>query len=54
MRTPETVAYKFGNAAACYALEGSVAITGALVQWLRTAWDDREEFRCELPRDLSA
>jgi glycerol kinase len=30
-----TVAYKFGNAAAKYALEGSVAITGALVQWLR-------------------
>jgi glycerol kinase len=30
-----TVAYKFGNAGACYALEGSVAITGALVQWLR-------------------
>ena len=30
-----TVAYKFGDAAACYALEGSVAITGALVQWLR-------------------
>jgi glycerol kinase len=30
-----TVAYKFGNAAARYALEGSVAITGALVQWLR-------------------
>jgi glycerol kinase len=30
-----TVAYKFGKAAACYALEGSVAITGALVQWLR-------------------
>src|SRR6266852_4887390 len=30
-----TVAYKFGSAAACYALEGSVAITGALVQWLR-------------------
>jgi glycerol kinase len=30
-----TVAYKFGRAAACYALEGSVAITGALVQWLR-------------------
>src|SRR6266436_2197386 len=25
-----TVAYKLGNAAACYALEGSVAITGAL------------------------
>ncbi len=30
-----TVAYKFGNGAAHYALEGSVAITGALVQWLR-------------------
>lgn len=30
-----TVAYKLGDAAACYALEGSVAIAGALVQWLR-------------------
>jgi len=30
-----TVAYKFGNAPARYALEGSIAITGALVQWLR-------------------
>jgi glycerol kinase len=30
-----TVAYKFGATAACYALEGSVAIAGALVQWLR-------------------
>jgi glycerol kinase len=30
-----TVAYKLGSAAACFALEGSVAITGALVQWLR-------------------
>jgi glycerol kinase len=30
-----TVAYKFGNGPAQYALEGSVAITGALVQWLR-------------------
>ena len=30
-----TVAYKFGKAPAHYALEGSVAITGALVQWLR-------------------
>jgi glycerol kinase len=30
-----TVAYKFGNEPARYALEGSVAITGALVQWLR-------------------
>jgi glycerol kinase len=30
-----TVAYRFGDAPACYALEGSIAITGALVQWLR-------------------
>jgi glycerol kinase len=30
-----TVAYKFGNQAVRYALEGSVAVTGALVQWLR-------------------
>jgi glycerol kinase len=30
-----TVAYKFGGAPACYALEGGVAIAGALVQWLR-------------------
>ena len=30
-----TVAYKFGSAAAHYALEGGVAIAGALVQWLR-------------------
>jgi glycerol kinase len=30
-----TVAYRFGNEPACYALEGSIANTGALVQWLR-------------------
>ena len=30
-----TVAYRFGSEAACYALEGSIAIAGALVQWLR-------------------
>ena len=30
-----TVAYQLGNSKACYALEGSVAIAGALVQWLR-------------------
>jgi len=30
-----TVAYRLGTAPACYALEGSIAITGALVQWLR-------------------
>jgi glycerol kinase len=30
-----TVCYKFGDQPAVYALEGSIAITGALVQWLR-------------------
>jgi glycerol kinase len=30
-----TVAYKIGDKKAVYALEGSVAIAGALVQWLR-------------------
>jgi glycerol kinase len=30
-----TLAYRFSNAPAVYALEGSIAITGALVQWLR-------------------
>jgi glycerol kinase len=30
-----TVAYRFGDGRARYALEGSIAITGALVQWLR-------------------
>jgi glycerol kinase len=30
-----TVAYKLGDQKAVYALEGSIAITGALVQWLR-------------------
>ena len=30
-----TVGYKIGTQPAVYALEGSVAITGALVQWLR-------------------
>ena len=30
-----TVAAKLGDAPAAYALEGSIAITGALVQWLR-------------------
>jgi len=30
-----TVAYKFGNSAPTYALEGSVAVAGALVQWIR-------------------
>jgi glycerol kinase len=30
-----TVGYKLGAAPAVYALEGSIAVTGALVQWLR-------------------
>ncbi|MBP7212975.1 MAG: glycerol kinase GlpK [Anaerolineaceae bacterium] len=30
-----TLGYKIGNEPAVYALEGSIAITGALVQWLR-------------------
>ncbi len=30
-----TVGYKIGNQKAVYALEGSIAISGALVQWLR-------------------
>jgi len=30
-----TVAYRFGREPARYALEGSIAVTGALVQWLR-------------------
>ena len=30
-----TLAYKIGNEKPVYALEGSIAITGALVQWLR-------------------
>ncbi len=34
-----TVAYKLGESPAVYALEGSIAITGALVQWLRDNLD---------------
>jgi glycerol kinase len=30
-----TLAYQFGRATPVYALEGSIAITGALVQWMR-------------------
>jgi glycerol kinase len=30
-----TLAYQFGDSKPCYALEGSIAIAGALVQWLR-------------------
>jgi glycerol kinase len=31
----ETVCYRIGDADAVYALEGSIAVTGSLVQWLR-------------------
>ncbi len=30
-----TVAYQLGKQPACYALEGSIAVTGSLVQWMR-------------------
>lgn len=30
-----TVCYKFGDEPPCYALEGSVAVTGSAIQWLR-------------------
>ena len=30
-----TIAYQLGEQKPCYALEGSIAVTGALVQWLR-------------------
>ncbi|MDR2382104.1 MAG: glycerol kinase GlpK [Bifidobacteriaceae bacterium] len=30
-----TLAYKLGDAAPVYALEGSIAVTGSLIQWLR-------------------
>lgn len=30
-----TVAYQFGDEPAVYALEGSIAVTGSLIQWLR-------------------
>ena len=30
-----TLAYRFGDAAPVYALEGSIAVTGSAVQWLR-------------------
>jgi glycerol kinase len=30
-----TVAYRLGDDAPCYALEGSIAVTGSLIQWLR-------------------
>ncbi|MFQ6171571.1 glycerol kinase GlpK [Oryzobacter sp. R7] len=40
-----TVAYQLGDRPACYALEGSVAVAGSLIQWLRD--------RLELIRDVA-
>ncbi len=45
-----TLCYKFGDQPAVYALEGSIAITGALVQWLRDNLEpDRELQGCGEP-----
>ncbi|MFB0836081.1 glycerol kinase GlpK [Arthrobacter halodurans] len=38
-----TVCYKIGDAPQVYALEGSIAVTGSLVQWLRDNMDLFEE-----------
>jgi glycerol kinase len=49
-----TLAYKMGDQPAVYALEGSIAITGALVQWLRdnmgliSQASDIEELACSV------
>jgi glycerol kinase len=34
-RSPHHLGYKLGDAKPHYALEGSIAVTGSLVQWLR-------------------
>jgi glycerol kinase len=50
-----TVCYQFDGEEACYALEGSVAVTGAAVQWLRdqlgviTHADEMEELASRVP-----
>jgi glycerol kinase len=50
-----TVAYRFGDRPAFYALEGSIAITGGLVQWLRdnigliASSDDIEALAASVP-----
>lgn len=50
-----TVAYRFGEQAPCYALEGSIAVAGSLVQWLRdnlgliAASDDIEGLAASVP-----
>ena len=40
-----TLGYKMGSAPAVYCLEGSIAITGALVQWLRDNMDFFDFFK---------
>ena len=45
-----TVGYKIGDAPATYVLEGSIAVTGALVQWLR----DRLKIISSAPRSRSS
>ncbi|MDN4483798.1 glycerol kinase GlpK [Demequina lignilytica] len=50
-----TLAYRIGDAPAQYALEGSIAVTGALVQWLRDnlgsirSADEIEELAASVP-----
>src|SRR6201994_345099 len=50
-----TVCYKFGEAAPVYALEGSIAVTGSAVQWLRdqlhiiTSADQSETLASSVP-----
>ncbi len=50
-----TVCYRLGDAAPVYALEGSIAVTGSLVQWLRdnlgliTRTDEIEELARSVP-----
>jgi glycerol kinase len=50
-----TVCYKFGDAAPVYALEGSIAVTGSAVQWLRDqlhiikSADESESLAAQVP-----
>ncbi|GAA2713693.1 glycerol kinase GlpK [Actinoplanes palleronii] len=50
-----TVCYKFGDAAPVYALEGSIAVTGSAVQWLRdqlhiiSSADQSESLAAQVP-----
>ena len=38
-----TVGYKLGDGKATYVLEGSIAVTGALIQWLRDRLGDHRQ-----------